>query len=135
MGKYYLKPKVLINSTALAGVRSATVNAEAAELDFTDSDAAGSESGQGLRKDTIELNLFQDHAALGVDAVLWPLFDDGTEFEIEVVPQGGAVSDTNPGWSGSGIILKAPPIDGDVGAAAMLKVSISINGKLSRVTT
>lgn len=135
MGKYYLKPKVLVNGTALAGVRGATVNAEAAELDFTDSDSGGSESGIGLRKDSIELDLFQDHAAAGVDTTLWTLFDAGTEFDIEVVPNGGAVSATNPSWSGTGLITKAPPVDGEVGAAAMFKVSVAIQGKLSRNTT
>lgn len=134
MAKHYVKPYVEVNGTPIAGVRNATTNAENQMIDGTDGDSAGSESFIGLRKDTIDLDLFQDYAALGTDAVLWPLFDAGTSFEVRIAQGGSVVSPTNPAEVATVIISKYPD-GGDVGTAAMLKVSLDVQGKISRDTT
>lgn len=94
-------------------------------------DTARSEAG-GLKNWEIEALFNQDHAAGSVDATLWAAV--GTEVAIEVRPDAGAVSPTNPKWTGNGHVRSYEPMGGAVGEMAKTRCVIGPRSDLTRAT-
>ena len=78
----------------------------------------------GLQDNSFTVTFQQDFEAASVDAVLYPLYDNETEFEVEVRPTSAAVSATNPSYTGDCILLEYSPLDGKVGDLSETKVKI-----------
>ena len=93
-------------------------------VDTTNFSGGGFEQVQGLRQDVFTLNFQQDFAAAQVDATLYPLYANGTEFVVVVKPTAAAVSATNPTYTGTCILLEYTPLTGKVGSLAEMKLKI-----------
>ena len=70
------------------------------EIDTTNFGGSGRERAAGLKDDSFTLNFQQDFAAASVDATLFPLYDNETEFEVVVLPTSGGGGATNPSYTG-----------------------------------
>lgn len=93
-------------------------------VDTTNFSGGGFEQTQGLRTDSFTLTLQQDFAAAQVDATLYPLYNNGTEFTVEVRPHTAARSATNPGYVGTCILLDYDPLVGKPGQLSETKIKL-----------
>lgn len=126
MGKVVLKDcYIVVNGTNLSDhVSQVAVNLSKDDVETTSFSGGGRERMAGLKDDSFELNFQQDFAPASVDAVLYPLYDNETEFEVEVRAADAAVSATNPSYTGTCILLEYSPLDGKVGDLSETKVKI-----------
>jgi hypothetical protein len=116
---------IVVNGTNFSDhVSQVSVNLSKDDVETTSFSGGGRERMQGLKDDGFEITFQQDFAAASVDAVLYPLYDLGTEFEIEVRPTSSAVSATNPSYTGTCILMEYSPLDGKVGDLSETKVKI-----------
>jgi len=125
MAKLVLKDCVItVNGVDFSDhVTSVTVNLSKDEIETTNFSGGGRERVHGLKDDSFELNFQQDFAAGEVDATLYPLWNNETEFTVEVRPTALAVSSTNPKYSATCILLEYQPLAGDVGALSETSVT------------
>jgi hypothetical protein len=126
MAKVILKDcYIVVNGTNFSDhISSVTVNLSKDDVETTSFSGGGRERMQGLKDDSFEITFQQDFEAASVDAVLYPLYDLGTEFEIEVRPTSAAASATNPKYTGDCILMEYSPLDGKVGDLSETKVKI-----------
>lgn len=126
MAKVILKDcYIVVNGTNFSDhINMVTVNLSKDDVETTSFSGGGRERMQGLKDDSFELGFQQDFTAASVDAVLYPLYDNGTEFDIEVRPTSAAVSATNPKYTGTCILMEYSPLDGKVGDLSETKVKI-----------
>ena len=124
---------VVINSVDLSDhVKSVTINYSAEMLDDTAmGDNTRSRKG-GLKDWSFDITFHQDYAASNVDATLFPLV--GTAFSTVIKPTSGAVSATNPSYTGTGTLESYNPIGGGVGDLQETSITIQSAGDLSRAT-
>ncbi len=116
---------IVVNGTNFSDhISAVTVNLSKDDVETTSFSGGGRERMQGLKDDSFELTLQQDFEAASVDAVFYPLYDLGTEFEVEVRPTSSAVSATNPKYTGDCILMEYSPLDGKVGDLSETKVKI-----------
>ena len=116
---------IVVNGTNLSDhISAVTVNLSKDDVETTSFSGGGRERMQGLKDDSFEITLQQDFEAASVDAVFYPLYDLGTEFEVEVRPTSSAVSATNPKYTGDCILMEYSPLDGKVGDLSETKVKI-----------
>lgn len=125
MAKLVLKDCfVSVNGTNFSDhVSSVTVNLSKDEVETTNFSGSGRERVAGLKDDSFEVNFQQDFAAANVDAVLYPLWNNETEFTVEVRPTSGAVSASNPKYTATCILLEYTPMSGDVGDLSETEVT------------
>ncbi len=125
MAKVVLKEcYIVVNGTNFSDhVNAVTVTLEKDDVETTNFSGGGRERVAGLKDDSFEITFQQDYDAASTDAVLYPLYDNETEFEVEVRPFSGAVSSTNPSYTGTCILLEYAPLDGKVGDLSETKVS------------
>lgn len=123
-----------IDSTDLSDhVKSVTINYSAEMQDDTVmSDDTRSNKG-GLKDWSMDIEFLQDWAASEVDATLFSLV--GTTFTVNVRPESGSASSTNPEYSGTGILESYPPLDNSVGELASTSITIQSAGTLNRNTS
>ena len=118
-----LNCQVLVNGVDFTDhCNSVEVDLVKKSVDTTNFSGGGFEQTQGLREDTFTLTLQQDFAAAEVDATLYPLYNAGGEFTVEVRPVAGARSTTNPGYVGTCILLNYTPLTGKPGALSETKI-------------
>lgn len=86
----------------------------------------------GLKDWSAALTFNQDFSASELDSILWPLL--GTVVTFVGKPTSGAVSPTNPSYSGSLLVEEYTPFDSTVGDLAQLSVTWSGAGVLTRAT-
>ncbi|HSE46461.1 MAG TPA: hypothetical protein VLA89_14135 [Gemmatimonadales bacterium] len=99
-----------------AHVSSVTINLSKDEIDTTNFGGDGRERAHGLKDDSFEVTFQQDFDAGSVDDVLYPLWDEETQFDVVVRPRGSSpVSSSNPSYSAECILLEYTPLAGDVG--------------------
>lgn len=124
MAKLVLKDcYITINGTNFSDhVSSVTVSLSKKGVDTTSFSGGGAEQVAGLKSDEFDMELQQDYAAASVDAVLYPLYNNETEFTIEVRPTGAARSVTNPAYTGTCILLDYSPLDGKPGDLSNTKI-------------
>lgn len=138
MAKLVLRDcQIVVNGTDLSDhVNAVTINLSKDDVDTTSFSGGGRERVAGLKDDSFEVTFQQDFAASEVDAVLYPLWDNETEFTVAVRPTTAAISSTNPEYTGTCILLEYTPLDGKVGDLSETKVSFpSQRAGITRDTT
>lgn len=114
---------ILINGTNFSDhVSSVTVALSKKGVDTTSFSGGGAEQVAGLKSDEFDMELQQDYAAASTDAVLYPLYNNETEFTIEVRPTSAARSVTNPAYTGTCVLLDYTPLDGKPGDLSNTKI-------------
>jgi hypothetical protein len=128
---------VTVNGVDLSNhCSSVEVALKKASVDITNFGGAGKEVAQGLEEDVFTLELQQDYSASEVDATLWPLYQNGTEFTVTVQPTVGARSLTNPQYSATCILLDYIPLTGKPGALSTTKITFNVQrSTLARLTS
>jgi predicted secreted protein len=125
---------VVINSVNLSSyVRSVTINYGAEMLEKTAMSANSKQRIAGLKDWSVDIEFNQDFAAASVDATLFPLVG-AASFPIEIRPDAGAVSATNPKYTGNALLESYPPISGSVGELATVSITLQGDGDLTRAT-
>lgn len=126
MAKIVLKDaSITVNSVDLSDhVDSVEVMLSKDEIDTTNFGGDGRERKAGLKDDSITLNFHQDFGTASVDATLYPLWDNETEFSATVVPSTATVSATNPSYSGTFVLLEYQPLNGSVGDLSETSVTL-----------
>jgi hypothetical protein len=117
MGKIVLLDcYVVVNSVNLSDhASSVEIDFSKDEVETTNFSGQGRERIQGLSDDKFVINFQQDFAAGEVNAVVSPLYHNGTEFVVEVRPTSASVSATNPKYTATCILLEYQPLSGSVG--------------------
>lgn len=127
---------VSINGVVLSGrVVSVELSQEAEDVDTTTMGATARQHAVGLRNDTFTVTFLQDYAAGSVDATLSPLVGSNTPFPFELRPTSGAVSTTNPKWTGTALLLTYTPLGGDIGDRSENEVEFVCQGAMVRGTS
>jgi hypothetical protein len=122
-----------INAVNLSDhVKSATLAVDAENLDSTAMGDSWKEATGGLKGGTLSVEFNDDFAASNVDATLWPLFGTTTTFEVR--PDAGAVSATNPKFTGS-VFVKQHTVGGSLGELAKKSLSFDMSGAVTRATS
>ena len=136
MAKLILRDAYLVvNAVNLSAfVESVTINSSREDVEATSMGAQGVQRLPGLRDESIEVTFRQDYAAAQVDATLWPLYDGGTLFAVEVRPTSAAVGAGNPKWTGNCYLNEYTPVDGSVGDVANAEATLLVDGVLTRAT-
>lgn len=86
----------------------------------------------GLKDWSISVEFNQDYAASEVDATLFSIV--GASSAIVLRPDAGAVSATNPEFTGNAILESYQPMGGSVGDAHVSPATLQGTGDLSRAT-
>lgn len=117
MAKLVLKDCFIsVNSVDLSDhVSKVEVSLKKAAIDSTNFSGGGKEQVAGLKDDEFTVTFHQDFVPGEVDSILYPLYDDETEFPVEVRPTAAAVSATNPKYTGTCILLEYQPLTGKPG--------------------
>ncbi|GGM55482.1 hypothetical protein GCM10012275_28250 [Longimycelium tulufanense] len=117
MGKFILTDVfVEVNGVNFSDhVSSVEVSVSHDEVDVTSFSGGGRERLAGLRDDSFTLNFQQDFAVGEVDATLWPLFSNKTEFTVKVRGTSAAISTSNPEYSATCILLEYQALSGSPG--------------------
>lgn len=123
---------VALNAVAMSDhVRSVTLAMEASALDSTAMGDTWTENVFGLKSGTLTIEFNDDYAASQVDALLWPLF--GTNVTFEVRPDAGAVSATNPKYTGS-VGIAQHNVGGALNEVARKSLTLPLSGTVTRST-
>lgn len=113
--------------------RKAEVSIEVEDKDVTTYASLGwKEVLGGLKSGELGIEFLQDFAAAQLDAIMWPLL--GTVVPFVVRADQGAVSTSNPSYSGNVLIKGWNPIEGSVGDEAKVGVTYPTSGIVSRTT-
>ena len=135
---YLSNPNVTINSVVLQDqCTSAVVNYVYEQLETTAfGDTArkfGGSAVTSLQNNTIEVELFQSYAASETEATIFGL--TGVVTTIIVAPATGAVSATNPFYTGVGMYLSNhTPINASLGELSTVTLTFS-GGVLTKTTS
>ena len=135
MAKYVVTATVVkINGTDLSNsVASATLELTAADVDVTDFGGSGwTEVIGGLKSGTVTLDFHNDYGVGGVNTVLNPLL--GTIATVTLIPNGTAISSTNPAWTAPVLVNSVSPVAGAVGDLATFSVSFPTSGEVTSST-
>lgn len=103
-------------------ISSVEVSMKKNSIDTTNFSGGGKEAVAGLKEDEFTIDFQQDFASAEVDATLYPLYNNETEFTVTVKPTASAVSPTNPQYSATCILLEYQPLSGKVGELSDTKV-------------
>jgi hypothetical protein len=117
MAKLILRDcSIVVNSVNFSDhISSVTIQLSKDEIDTTNFGGSGRERVAGMKDDSFEVNFQQDYASGQVDATLYPLWNNETEFTVVVKPTAAAVSASNPSYTATCILLEYTPLAGDVG--------------------
>lgn len=128
---------IVVNSVDFSDhCSSVEVNASKDDIDTTSFNGSGRERKAGLQDNSFVLNFQQDFAAANVDATLFPLWNNETEFTVSIKPFVGATSTTNPQYSGTCILLEYSPLSGAVGELSETSVTFPVQrGTFARATS
>lgn len=124
---------VVINSVDLSDhVQSVTLDADVNDLDTTAMGDTWQTRIGGVKNGTLNVTFFNDHAASNVDATLWAAL--GTVVTFTIKPTSGAVSATNPSYSGS-ILVSGHTVGGSHGETPMVSRAYPVDGTVTRATS
>lgn len=88
----------------------------------------------GLKDWSIDVEFNQDFAASKVDATLFSLVG-AASFAIEIRPDSGTVSATNPKYTGNALLESYAPMGQKVGDVAVANATLKADGTLTRATS
>jgi hypothetical protein len=118
-------------SSAIAAV---TFDISAAEQEVTSFSDTFVQRIAGLKDASVSLDFHQDFGAGSVDETLFQLI--GSQATVTVIPNGTAVSATNPSYTGVFLVTEYSPFASSVGDLATLSVSFPLaEGVIARGTT
>lgn len=126
---YNIKVNTVDFSSSLASVE---LNLEAEDVDTTAFGSSFRSRVGGLRDGSISLNFHQDFAASSVDQTLNPLI--GTIATVVIIPNGTAVSATNPSYTVTCLVNQYQPFASSVGDLATTSVTWPLSGTVTRAT-
>jgi hypothetical protein len=129
--------KIVVNAVDFTDhASSVEINVSKDDIDTTSFDGSGRERKAGLQDNSIVVNFQQDFAAGEVDATLYPLWSDETEFTVAVRPRDAAIAADNPEYSGTCILLEYAPLNGSVGELSETSVTFPVQrGTFTRDVT
>lgn len=128
-----LNEHITINSVDLSDhARAATLALEVTDLDSTAFGDGWSEHTGGLKSGTLTIEFLDDFAVSEVDATLWPIF--GTVVPFIVRPDAGAVSATNPNYTGS-LFIAQHSVGGSLNEMAGKSLTFPTSGQVLRATS
>lgn len=114
-------------------VKSVTLNYEAETQDDTVmGDDTRSMTG-GLKAWSVECELVQDFAAAQLDSILFPLV--GTTGSLVIKPTSGAVSTSNPSFTGTALLVTYPVLGNTIGELARTTIQFANAGTMTRATS
>ena len=117
-------------SSAIAAV---TFDVSAAEQETTAFGNTYIQRIAGLKDASVTLDFHQDFGSSAVDATLFPLL--GSNATVTVIPNGTAVTSTNPSYTGVFLVAEYQPFASSVGDLATLSVTWPLaDGTISRGT-
>ena len=126
--------QVVLNAVDLTDhVKSVQLTYEAEEQDRTTMGDSARRRLGGLKDFSATLNFLQDFDAGAVDQTLFDIVGDVVT--LTITPKAGAVSATNPKFSGSVLVRSYSPLDGSVGDLAETSVTLPGDGVLSRLVS
>ena len=126
---------IKINGTDLSSdIAAVTFEMSAAEQEVTAFGDTFVQRIAGLKDASVTLDWHQDFAASGgVDSVIFPLL--GTGATVTVIPNGTAVSSSNPSFSGIFLVTEYSPLASSVGDLATFSTSWALaSGTVTRST-
>ena len=124
------------NSVNLSGfVREAELSYEADEKDATVMTDNSMIAFPGLLKWRYRAKLLQSFASSEVDQTLFAEVGSTTARAVEFRPTSSSVSATNPKYTGTGYLMKYPPLAGGVGDLHETDIEIAAASDLTRATS
>lgn len=125
---------IALNSVDLSDhARSVELTFEISEEDATAFGNSGySQPMPGLKSGSLNIEFNQDYASGKVDKTLWTLVVAGTVIPFEIRPDAGAVSATNPKWTGNAYCFGYSPISGSVGGVNTTTIPFKTSGAITR---
>ncbi|MFE6846568.1 hypothetical protein [Streptomyces sp. NPDC057686] len=138
MAKFVLKNcRIEVNGIDFSDhVSQVEVNLAKDSVDTTNFSGSGREATHGLKNEKFTVTFQQNFAASSVDATLWPLYNNETEFTVKVRPTASSISTTNPEYVASCILFEYSPISGKVGDLSDTSVTFPVQrGTLARNTS
>jgi len=124
---------VSINGTQFgSSLNSAELTIEADDLETTAFGGTFRTRVGGLKSASVTLNFMQDFAAASVDATLNTLV--GSIATVVIIPQGTAVSSTNPSYTSTCLVTQYSPMASSVGDLATFSVTWPVTGTVVRGT-
>ena len=115
-------------------IKSCTIDYGADEVEDTNmGDSTHIFKAGTLKTWGMQVEFAQDYDASKVDATCFPAV--GTSVALVAKPTSGAVSATNPSYSGNAILTAYNPIAGSVGELAMAPCTFVPAGDLTRATS
>jgi len=128
---YDIKINSVDFSTSIAAVTFDITTAEQEVTAFGDTFV---QRISGLKDASISLDFHQDFGSSSVDATLYPLL--GSNATVTVIPNGTAVSATNPSYTGVFLVTEYSPLASSVGDLSTLSVSWPLaDGTVTRATS
>lgn len=126
---------LLVNSVNMSNhCRGITINYASEMIEDTVFGASARTKKPGYKNWSITAQLEQDFGANSIDATLFPLVG-ANAFAIEVRPDAGNQSATNPTFSGNVVLESYQPLAGGVGELLQTAVTFQSAGALSRNAT
>jgi hypothetical protein len=124
---------ITVNAVVLSDrANSVSINYEIDSVEVTSFGSVGHQFVGGLQNNSCDIEFMQDFAATEVEATIFPLV--GTTTTIQITPQSGSVSATNPLYTLTGCFLSAhTPVAAAVGELAMTSLSFT-GGVLTKGT-
>lgn len=104
----------------------AEIKASKHDIDTTNFGGAGLEHQAGLQDNTFTIVLQQDFNAASIDATLFPLWSNETEFTVKVRPTSAAISTTNPEYSATCLLLEYTPLSGKIGELSTTQIAFVV---------
>lgn len=134
MAKFVLTEPVIVfaGSTVTSSTAAVTISLEIDDVETTAFGSVWRTRIGGLRQGTVDFEFHQDFAAGAIDSLFASSF--GSSVAVKVRGGTAAISATNPEFQFNVLVNKWNPIDGSVGDLATNKVSLPIDGTVTRAT-
>lgn len=117
-----------------AFVSNVSLSSSADAIETTNFSSGGArERVSGLKDNSVTIDFMNDYAAASVEATVYPLIGS-TAIAFEILPNGTAVSATNPKYTGSLIVVDWTPVNGAVGELLTASVTWPITGAITKAT-
>jgi hypothetical protein len=94
-------------------------------IDTTNFSGGGTEVVAGLKNDSFVISFQQDFSPAEVNATLYPLYNNETEFTVAIRPVTAAISTSNPEYSATCVLLEYQPLSGKVGDLSVTKTTFN----------
>ena len=126
---------VKINSVDYStNVNQIELSATSDEIDTTAFSSTGWRTVTGgLKSSSVTLSFHNDFAVAGIDSVLWNAFN--TLATVVVIPNGTAVTSSNPSYTFTALVNNVSPISASIGDLEDQNLTRPVSGEIVRGTT